>query len=69
MDGLALLLALVIAISCASLSLSIAKSKGLPEKGWMLAGLLLGPLGVLGAAGMADRRLQELISRRFNQDD
>lgn len=63
MDGLLILIALVFAISCGALSSSIARSKGLPEKGWMLAGILLGPLGVLGAAGMADKKLQAFIAQ------
>jgi hypothetical protein len=64
MDRSFTLVLLVFAFSSASLARAIARSMGLPENGWMLAGFFLGPLGVLGAAGMADRKLQEALLRQ-----
>ena len=46
---------LVIALIFASLSSTIAEDKGHGEFVWGLVGFLLGPIGLLAAAGLSDR--------------
>ena len=46
---------LIIALIFASLSSTIAEDKGHGEFVWGLVGFLLGPIGLLAAAGLSDR--------------
>jgi hypothetical protein len=43
------------------LARSVAKTKGLNENAWTLAGFIIGPLALLAAAGCGDKRLQRSI--------
>ena len=47
----------VVALICAALCADIAKEKGFSTVGPFFWGFLLGPLGVLGAVGLPDRKL------------
>ena len=54
----------------APLSATIAKNKGLKTINWFLAGLFLGPFGLLAVSGMPDKKLRRQL-REFleNQED
>ena len=52
---------LVTWISCAVIAGSVADAKGLDGFSWGVAGFLLGPIGLIGAVGMPDRRLRSYI--------
>ena len=51
-------LLLLVNIISGSLSSSIADTKGWSRINWWLAGFFFGPLGLLAAAGLPDRRLR-----------
>lgn len=57
------LLLSVLALACisAGLSCSIAYEKGWGSSNWLLAGLLFGPLGLIAAAGLPDRKLRHYL--------
>jgi hypothetical protein len=55
------LLLFVISIICAFISMSVAGSKGCDRTTWWFAGLLFGPLGLIGAAGLPDRKLRSYL--------
>jgi hypothetical protein len=57
----ALFIALVFGIVCGSLSSSVAESKGCSSGPWFWAGLFLGPIGLIAACGMPDRRLRHYL--------
>lgn len=46
------------AVVSAETTRAIAKAKGLNSGGWWVAGFSLGPIGLIGAAGMPDRKLR-----------
>ena len=52
---------LVTWISCAVVAGSIAEAKGLDGTSWGIVGFFLGPIGLLGAVGMPDRRLRSYL--------
>lgn len=54
---------LVLVLSCisAGLSSSIASAKGWGSSNWLLAGLFFGPLGLIAAAGLPDRKLRHYL--------
>ena len=39
----------------------LAQQKGYPSEVWFIYGLLIPPLGVIGAAGLPDKKLRRLI--------
>ena len=55
MFGISLISYLLFALIFASLSSTIAEDKGHGEFVWGLVGFLLGPIGLLAAAGLSDR--------------
>ena len=59
--GFVLISLLVTWISCAVIASSVADAKGLDGFSWGVAGFLLGPIGLIGAVGMPDRRLRSYI--------
>jgi hypothetical protein len=54
-------LVLVIACISAGLSSSIASAKGWSSLSWLVAGFLFGPLGLIAAAGLPDRKLRHYL--------
>jgi len=54
---------LLFVLTCPIASAKVAASKGRDGMGWALAGLLLGPLGLLAACGAGDRIQQETLKR------
>ena len=43
-------------VAVAFIAATLAEHKGFSKLRWFVAGLIFGPLGVLGAAGLPDRR-------------
>ena len=60
---------LILSITCGFLAGSVAKSKGWGGTSWFWAGFLLGPLGLLGAAGMPDRLLRKYLRQIAGAQD
>ena len=58
MNDLVLLL-LVAAIPCGFFASEVASGKGYRGTSWFIAGVLFGPLGLIAAAGLSDRRLRK----------
>lgn len=56
-----LLLIFLVWIPCAVMSGLNAADKGHSELGWMLGGLLFGPLALIAVAGMGDRKMRRYI--------
>jgi len=56
-----LLLILGLAFVCAGLSGTIASAKGWESSNWSVAGFFFGPLGLIAAAGLPDRRLRHYL--------
>jgi hypothetical protein len=56
-----ILLLFVLALICAFLSSSIAGAKGLSPEKWWIVGFLFGPLGLIAAAGLPDRKLRSYL--------
>ena len=56
-----LLLVLALAFICAGLSGTIAFAKGWVSASWFMAGFFFGPLGLIAAAGLPDRRLRHYL--------
>ena len=52
---------IVIALITACLASSIAEDKGHSGTAWGLCGFLFGPLGLIAAAGLSDRKLRKYI--------
>jgi len=55
------LLVLGLAFVCAGLSGTIAFAKGWESSNWAIAGFFFGPLGLIAAAGLPDRRLRHYL--------
>tara|TARA_B100000579_G_scaffold256566_1_gene211209 strand:+ start:3795 stop:4289 length:495 start_codon:yes stop_codon:yes gene_type:complete len=58
---MAFFLLIVIALITACLASSIAEDKGHSAGAWGLCGFLFGPLGLIAAAGLSDRKLRRYI--------
>jgi len=56
-----LVIYLMIGVACGALASAITIEKGWNNTNWFLAGFLFGPLGLLAAAGMPDRRSQKYL--------
>jgi hypothetical protein len=54
---------IVFLLICPIASAKVADSKGRSAGGWALAGLLLGPIGLLAACGAGDRIQQDALKR------
>ena len=52
---------LLFGMICAFAAQTVAEAKGWSSSNWFIAGLLLGPIGVLAAAGMPDRLQRRLL--------
>jgi len=49
---------LMVCLPCGFIAASIARAKARRGARWFWAGLIFGPLGLIGAAGMPDRKSQ-----------
>tara|TARA_B100001063_G_C16329034_1_gene341234 strand:- start:222 stop:500 length:279 start_codon:yes stop_codon:yes gene_type:complete len=56
---------LVIAIGavCGMFSLNVAESKGHSPVAWFFAGFLFGPIGLISACGLGDKRMSRTLRR------
>ena len=59
----------VISLISACLASSIAEDKGHQAFNWCLAGFFFGPLGLLAAAGLSDRKLRIYIRQIEDKQD
>ena len=48
-------------IPCAAFTTEIASSKGYSGTSWFIGGLLFGPIALIGAAGLPDRKLRKYL--------
>ena len=62
-------LLVVISFITAALSSSIAEEKGHQAFNWCLAGFFFGPLGLIAAAGLSDRKLRTYIRQIGGKED
>jgi hypothetical protein len=62
------LLVIVLCCICAGLSSSIASTKGWGAFNWLVSGFLFGPLGLIAAAGLPDRKLQHYLLELSKQN-
>ena len=60
---------LVIGVIAGSLASNIASDKGHNATSWFFAGFLLGPLGLIAAAGLSDRKLRKFIRQTGEKKD
>ena len=58
---MAFIVVIVLGLFSAFLAGNVASDKGHNGTLWFLAGLLLGPLGLIAAAGLSDRKLRRYI--------
>ena len=58
---MAFIVVIVLGLFSAFLAGNVASDKGHDGTLWFLAGLLLGPLGLIAAAGLSDRKLRRYI--------
>jgi hypothetical protein len=61
-------LVLVVACISAGLSSSIASAKGWSSVSWLVVGFLFGPLGLIAAAGLPDRKLRHCLFELSKQN-
>ena len=59
--GLGLLVLITIWVASAVVASNIASAKGLDVWAWSLAAFFFGPIGLIGVAGMPDRRLRQYM--------
>ena len=60
---------LLAAIPCGFFASEVASGKGYSGTNWFIAGLLFGPLGLIAAAGLSDRRLRKYIRQIGEKQD
>ena len=48
---------------CGMFSLNVADSKGHSQVAWFFAGLFFGPIGLIAACGLSDKRMSRTIRR------
>ena len=48
---------------CGMFSLNVADSKGHAQLPWFLAGFLFGPIGLIAACGLGDKRMSRTLRR------
>ena len=56
-----MLVSIVIWIASAMVASNVAEAKGLDGSSWSLAAFFFGPIGLIGVAGMPDRRLRSYV--------
>jgi len=61
MLGISLLVAIGIWIASATVASNVAEAKGLDGSSWALVAFLFGPIGLIGVAGMPDKRLRSYM--------
>ena len=61
MLGFSLLVLIGIWIASAMVASNVAAAKGLDGSSWALVGFFFGPIGLIGVAGMTDRRLRSYM--------
>ena len=61
MLGISLLVAIGIWIASAMVASNVAEAKGLDGSSWALVAFLFGPIGLIGVAGMPDKRLRSYM--------
>ena len=66
---MAFFLLVVISLITACLASSIAEDKGDSAGAWGLCGFLFGPLGLIAAAGLSDRKLRRYIRQIGEKQD
>jgi hypothetical protein len=54
---------ILVLLICPVASAKVADSKGRSAGGWALAGLLLGPIGLLAACGAGDKIQQDALRK------
>ena len=59
--GFSLFVLFVIWIASAAVASNVAEAKGLDSSSWSLAAFFFGPIGLIGVAGMPDRRLRQYM--------
>jgi hypothetical protein len=64
-----LVVLLLISLTCAFVAASVADAKGWSGSNWFWVGFLLGPAGLIGAAGMPDRLLRKYIRGIASKQD
>ena len=60
---------LVIGVIAGFLASNIASDKGHDGSSWFFAGFLFGPLGLIAAAGLSDRKLRKYIRQIEDKQD
>jgi hypothetical protein len=60
-QGTIILIAVIIAVVCAVFCSKIANSKGWDGNDWALCGFLFGPLALLAACGLPDKKLRNYV--------
>ena len=60
---------LIIGLIAGFLASNIASDKGHSATSWFFAGFLLGPLGLIAAAGLSDRKLRKYIRQIGEKQD
>ena len=56
-----LVITVIVAIGSALAAASVASAKDCNGLAWLVAGFLLGPIGVIAAAGLPDRKLRRTM--------
>ena len=59
--GFSFLVLIAIWIASAMVTSNVAEAKGLDGPSWGLVGFFFGPIGLIGVAGMPDRRLRQYM--------
>ena len=63
MTNLYLFFVLAIGAVCGMFSLNVADSKGHSPVAWFFAGFLFGPIGLISACGLGDKRMSRTLRR------
>ena len=58
-----LFLVLAIEAVCGMFALNVADSKGHSPVAWLFAGFLFGPIGLISACGLGDKRMSRTLRR------
>ena len=66
---MAFVVVILLGVFSGFLASSVASDKGHDGSSWFVAGLLLGPLGLIAAAGLSDRKLRRYIRQIGEKQD